>query len=445
MAASPLSLVSELSLFGLLILSPALLFGLPSAAGASSKGFTVELIHRDSPKSPLYNHSQTHSNRLRAAARRSRARAELLHRTLARSEGRSLESELKRSTAEYLMAINVGTPPKRILTIADTGSDLIWSNCEPCTSCFPSDAPHFDPSASSTFRALSCDSDPCAALPGTACGDNDSCTYVASYGDGSQTSGTLATETFTFRAAADGGSIVRIPSISFGCSDDSEGLFDGHSGGIVGLGGGPLSLVSQLGSSIDGRFSYCLVSAGANHSSSQLRFGADAVVSGKNAVSTQLVPALSSTFYVVTLDGISVDGVDLPIEQGNIIVDSGTTLTLLAPAALKSLSRQLESSISLPRVDDPQGTFTLCFDVRKAPRHFEFPDVTFHFGTAPVKLPAGNAFLQLDEGTVCLAMIPVTGSITFAIFGNIAQQNFHIGYDLVERTITFAPTDCSLL
>jgi len=29
------------------------------------------------------------------------------------------------------------------------------------------------------------------------------------------------------------------------------------------------------------------------------------------------------------------------------------------------------------------------------------------------------------------------------IFGNIAQVNFEIGYDLQAKTVSFAPTDCT--
>ena len=86
------------------------------------------------------------------------------------------------------------------------------------------------------------------------------------------------------------------------CGHDNVGNFDDKGSDIVGIGGGVVSLVSQLSSSIGGKFSYCLVPlTSRDKNSSKLNFGSDAVVSGPGTVSTPLVPKILDTFYFLTL------------------------------------------------------------------------------------------------------------------------------------------------
>ncbi|CAN6697682.1 unnamed protein product [Malus baccata var. baccata] len=121
----------------------------------------------------------------------------------------------------------------------------------------------------------------------------------------------------------------------FGCGQDNGGLFNRNGSGMIGLGRGPVSLISQMSSSIDGKFSSCLVHAFSGfNSSSTMSFGIEAVVSG-------------TTVYL-RLEAMSVGrkrlrynssmNPSLAPAKGNIIVDSGTTLTLL----LEDLYNKLE-------------------------------------------------------------------------------------------------------
>uniref|UniRef100_A0A5K1DH82 Peptidase A1 domain-containing protein n=1 Tax=Nymphaea colorata TaxID=210225 RepID=A0A5K1DH82_9MAGN len=115
--------------------------------------------------------------------------------------------------------------------------------------------------------------------------------------------------------------------------------------GLVGLGHGPLSLVKQIGSSIDDKFAYCLPPyRNENNSVGQLKFGDDADFSGTEEV--QETPMASDggegSFYVLILTNISVGNSRLNIQFAgaqttallgdarSIIIDSGTSLTFLA-------------------------------------------------------------------------------------------------------------------
>jgi len=156
---------------------------------------------------------------------------------------------------EYLMTLAIGTPPVAYPAIADTGSDLIWTQCAPCGGqCFRQPAPLYNPASSTTFGVLPCNSSlsMCVgALAGAAPPPGCACMYNQTYGTG-WTAGVQGSETFTFGAAA--ADQARVPGIAFGCSNASSDDWTG-SAGLVGLGRGALSLVSQLGA---GRFSYCL-------------------------------------------------------------------------------------------------------------------------------------------------------------------------------------------
>uniref|UniRef100_A0A5K1DMG4 Peptidase A1 domain-containing protein n=1 Tax=Nymphaea colorata TaxID=210225 RepID=A0A5K1DMG4_9MAGN len=176
------------------------------------------------------------------------------------------------------------------------------------------------------------------------CTSNQLCWLRYSNGDKSTIEGILASETLLFD---DGASNVKLPGIVFGCvhskGNPNPALLKVL--GLVGLSGGPLSLVNQIGSFIDKKFAYCLPPySNENNSMGQLKFGEDAEFSGREEVQeTPMAPGGSQgTYYVLNLTDISVGGNRLNIQFGgskttaflgdarSIIIDSGTTLTFLA-------------------------------------------------------------------------------------------------------------------
>ncbi|XP_004289322.1 PREDICTED: probable aspartic protease At2g35615-like [Fragaria vesca subsp. vesca] len=414
------------------------------SAEASYGGFTVDLIQRDSLLSPWYDSSTTHFDRLHNAFRRSISRAQ----RFIKPSTNTIQSKIVPSGGEYLMNISIGTPPVEVLGIADTGSDLIWTQCKPCKQCFNQNPPLFDPKRSSTYRTVPCQSNSCSNLEEASCGADrgDTCVYSYRYGDRSFTRGSLAQETFTIGSAS--GQPVSLLKIIFGCGHENGGTFDESGSGLIGLGGGPLSFISQLNG---GKFSYCLVPTSAKSSiASKISFGTAAIVSGKGAVSTPLVSKQPDTFYYLTLEAISVgekrqsyktsqSTKAVAASEGNIIIDSGTTLTLLPPGFYDEVISALEVAINVERVSDPKGVLSLCFR-SKSDHDIDVPVITMHFSGADVKLNALNTFARVEDDMVCFTMIQ---SEDVAIFGNLAQMNFLVGYDLEERTVSFKPADCT--
>ncbi|KAL3528112.1 hypothetical protein ACH5RR_012768 [Cinchona calisaya] len=402
-------------------------------------GFQVTLKHVDSGT------NLTKFERLLRAMKRGRQR---LHRlsdmALAQSDP-NLKSVVHPGNGEFLMQLSIGTPLTEYLAILDTGSDLIWTQCKPCQQCFDQATPIFDPNKSSSFSTLSCSSSLCEALPMSSCGA-DSCEYLYTYGDYSSTQGVMAAETFTFGE-------VSVPNVAFGCGEDNEGSGFSQGAGLVGLGRGPLSLVSQLK---EPKFSYCLTSIDDSNTSTLL-MGSWATINSSDTASSRttalVVNPSQPSFYYLSLEGITVGDTRLPIKKstfalnddgsGGMIIDSGTTITYLQESAFDLVKKEFTSQVKLP-VDTSGSTgLDLCFTLPPDTKDIEVPKLVFHFTGADVDFPAENYIIaDSSVGVACLAMGSSTG---MSIFGNVQQQNYLLLHDLQKDTLSFIPTQCNQL
>ncbi|CAH9120192.1 unnamed protein product [Cuscuta europaea] len=438
--ASPFPLI-----FFIAIISVSFLFVLPVASTSRnglkhmSRGFRATLWHVDSGR------NLSRIERLRRGMKRGSYR---LHRlSMADGTGRSdLKSMVHPGSGEFLMELSIGTPPSPFEAIVDTGSDLIWTQCKPCRQCFPQKTPIFDPEKSSSFSRLPCSDKLCSALPMGLCGDRG-CDYTYSYGDYSTTEGAMATEKFTFDNQAS------IRKVAFGCGNDNEGSGFNQGAGLVGLGRGPLSLVSQLE---EPKFSYCLTAIDGGAKSTLLMGSLAGSKSGNSTkVTTPLVNNPSQpSFYYITLEGITVGETRLPVAEtafklsrdgsGGMIIDSGTTLTYLQTEAFAALKSEFKKQMDLT-VDESGSTgLDLCFKLPSGAEEISVPKLTFHFGGgADLKLPGEN-YVVADKsyGVACLAMGSADG---MSIFGNVQQQNMMVVHDLAKETISFEPTNCDQL
>ncbi|XP_027364667.1 aspartic proteinase CDR1-like [Abrus precatorius] len=410
-------------------------------------GYTTHLISYDSPLSPFHNPSNTHFDRLRNAFRRSLNRVNHFKvATLVPSKG-TTQDPINSGGGEYLMKISLGTPPIEVIGIADTGSDLTWTQCLPCIKCYNQAIPLFDPGHSSSYLTIPCTSKICNALDTSNCNRNIStCGYSYSYGDGSRTAGNLAAETLTLGTSSS--NPISLKNIVFGCGHNTTGIFDASGSGIVGLGGGELSLVSQLGTQFGTKkFSYCLIPTSSN-STSKISFGNDAVVSGPSVVITPIVTKVA-TFYYLTLEAFTIGNQRIPFVikdgtetrssvEGNIIIDSGTTLTILPLNVYNDMVSALDKVITAKKVSDPNGLLTLCYQNNR--NNIKLPIITAHFKGGDVNLQPVNMFSWVKEDVVCFTVIAFSN---FSILGNLAQANFLIGYDLEAGTVSFKATDCT--
>ncbi|KAK9910179.1 hypothetical protein M0R45_034151 [Rubus argutus] len=355
----------------------------------------------------------------------------------------SVVSGLSQGSGEYFTRLGVGTPPKYVYMVLDTGSDVVWLQCAPCKRCYSETDPVFDPRKSRSFAGISCGSPMCRKLDSPGCNSKKACLYQVSYGDGSFTVGEFSTETLTFRGTKVGG-------VAIGCGHDNEGLFVGAAG-LLGLGRGKLSFPSQAGFRFNRKFSYCLVDRSSTSKPSSLVFGDSAV--SRTARFTPLVanPKLD-TFYYIELLGISVGGTRVPgitaslfkldpAGNGGVIIDSGTSVTRLTRSAYSALRDSFRAGTTRLKRAPEFSLFDTCFDF-SGKAEVKVPTLVLHFRGADVSLPATNYLIPVDSsGTFCFAFAGTMGGLS--IIGNIQQQGFRVVYDLAGSRVGFAPRGCA--
>lgn len=424
---------------------------------SSSSSLTVEIHPRAKIHAPVDTHadykSLTESRLARDSARVNSllSKAELAIRGISRADFNPVDTPLRsedlqaplssgasQGSGEYFSRLGVGSPAKEYYMVIDTGSDISWLQCQPCSDCYKQSDPVFNPTLSSSYASLSCSTRQCRSLDIGAC-RNGECLYQVSYGDGSYTVGNLVTETVSF------GTSGSVPKVAIGCGHDNEGLFVG-SAGLLGLGGGPLSMPSQIKAT---SFSYCLVDRDSRKSST-LEFN-----SAKPESSSVTAPILRNsklnTFYYVGLTGFSVGGraVSIPpgtfavdeIGAGGVIVDSGTAVTRLPSRAYTSLRDAFTRLTRHLKAAKSFAIFDTCYDFSSL-SSVKVPTVALSFaGGQQLELPAKNYLIPVDsEGTFCFAFAETTSSMS--IIGNVQQQGTRVHYDLAKSQVTFSENSC---
>ncbi|WRX22704.1 Xylanase inhibitor [Theobroma cacao] len=123
--------------------------------------------------------------------------------------------------------------------------------------------------------------------------------------------------------------------------------------------------------------------------------------------------------------------------EGNIIIDSGTTLTVLPQEFYLKLETLVVSEIDSKRVDAPAETLSRWYE---AQNDFKVPNITVRFTNADVKLSPLNTFVLVSESVSCFSFTTISD---FSIYGNLAQMNFLVGYDIENQAASFKPTACT--
>ncbi|KAE8700028.1 Aspartic proteinase nepenthesin-1 [Hibiscus syriacus] len=324
-------------------------------------GFRVTLKHIDSGK------NLTKWERILRGIIRGQHRLQKLNDMVLAAAGGSVgvKAPIAAGNGEYLMYLSIGTPPKSYYAIMDTGSDLIWIQCKPCSQCYQQSAPIFDPKKSSTYAKLPCKSHLCKALAQATCGNG--CQYTYSYGDYSSSQGVMSTETLTFGK-------VLVPKIGFGCGEDNEGEGFLQGAGLVGLGRGALSLVSQLK---EPKFSYCLVPFDDTKKTIILLPSTHGISVGKTRL------PIDKSSFALRADG-----------TGGLIIDSGTTITYLEENAFHEVKKEFIKKMKLPIDGSGVTGLDLCFTLPSGVTEVKVPKLVFHFEGADLDLPAENYMIS---------------------------------------------------
>ena len=371
--------------------------------------------------------------------------------------GGGVGAPVRWATLQYVAEYLIGDPPQRAEALIDTGSDLVWTQCSTCLRkvCARQALPYYNSSASSTFAPVPCAARICAANDDIIhfCDLAAGCSVIAGYGAG-VVAGTLGTEAFAFQSGT--------AELAFGCVTFTrivQGALHGASG-LIGLGRGRLSLVSQTGAT---KFSYCLTPYFHNNGATgHLFVGASASLGGHGDVmTTQFVKGpKGSPFYYLPLIGLTVGETRLPIPatvfdlrevapglfSGGVIIDSGSPFTSLVhdayDALASELAARLNGSLVAPPPDADAGA--LCVARRDVGREVQAGE--FHFrGGADMAVPAESYWAPVDKAAACMAIASAGPYRRQSVIGNYQQQNMRVLYDLANGDFSFQPADCSAL
>ncbi|XP_062207050.1 aspartic proteinase 36-like isoform X2 [Phragmites australis] len=364
----------------------------------------------------------------------------------------------------YFTRVKLGNPAKEFFVQIDTGSDILWVTCSPCTGCPTSSGLNiqlgsFSPDSSSTSSRITCSDDRCTAALQTGeavCQSSYSpsspCGYTFTYGDGSGTSGYYVSDTMYFDTVMGNEQTANSSaSIVFGCSNSQSGDLtkaDRAVDGIFGFGQHQLSVVSQLNSlGVSPKvFSHCL--KGSDNGGGILVLG-EIVEPG--LVYTPLVP--SQPHYNLNLENIAVNGQKLPIDsslfttsnaQGT-IVDSGTTLAYLADGAYDPFVSAIAAAVS-PSVRSLVSKGNQCF-ITSSSVDSLFPTVTLYFmgGVAMTVKPENYLLQQTSDNNVlwCIGWQRNQGQ-AITILGDLVLKDKILVYDLGNMRMGWVDYDCSM-
>ncbi|CAA7407891.1 unnamed protein product [Spirodela intermedia] len=345
-------------------------------------------------------------------------------------------SGLYLGTGNYVVTVGFGTPRRTQTVIFDTGSDVNWIQCRPCVvSCYRQKEPLFNPRLSSTYRNVTCTASACLGLTPRRC-SGTTCVYEVAYGDGSFTVGFLATDTFTLTSS----NVFK--NFIFGCGQNNQGLFRGEAG-LIGLGRSRYSLNSQVASRHGNIFSYCLPST--SSSTGFLNIGKP--LASAVRYTPLLTDSRAPAFYFIDLIGITVGGTKLPVSvtvfrSVGTIIDSGTVITRLPPAAYSALRTAFRAAMTRYALASAVSILDTCYDFSKVAT-VTYPVIKLLYSGLEVTLPATGVFYVISSAQVCLAFAGNSDSTQIGIIGNVQQKTFEVTHDNIAKRIGFSEGACS--
>ncbi|KAJ9167623.1 hypothetical protein P3X46_019240 [Hevea brasiliensis] len=422
-----------------------------------NKGLSLELVHKHGPcfalnhdknkteKSSSYHEEMLLQDQVRVDsihARFSRYQSQLSSAFKEMQTTVPIQSGIDMGTGNYVVTVALGTPKKEFTLVFDTGSDITWTQCEPCVgSCYRQAQPKFDPRKSSSYKNVSCSSASCNLIreAGGAKGCSSStCLYQVAYGDGSYSMGFFATEKLTISSSD------VFKNFLFGCGQENDGLL-GKSAGLLGLGRSKLSLAFQTASKYKKLFSYCIPTL--LSSTGHLSFGGKLP---KSVKFTPLSPKFKNTpFYGIDITGISVGGRKLSVNasfftKAGAIIDSGTVITRLQPTAYSVLSSTFQEFMKDYPMTDGVSILDTCYDFSDYDKVYVPKISIFLKGGIEIGVELQGIMIAVKGlEKVCLAFASTSDDSDIAILGNAQQKSYEVVHDLAKGRIGFAPGGCS--
>ena len=145
-----------------------------------NNGATLKVVHKHGPCSQLHQDKPDYAQ----IFKEDQARVNSIHARLSTTATDDVDprsqldattlpakSGISLGTANYIVTVGFGTPKVDLSLAFDTGSDLTWTQCEPCPNCYQQQETIFDPSKSTSYANVSCTAEECT-LPRSKTGNN---------------------------------------------------------------------------------------------------------------------------------------------------------------------------------------------------------------------------------------------------------------------------------
>ena len=132
---------------------------------------------------------------------------------------------------------------------------------------------------------------------------------------------------------------------------------------------------------------------------------------------------------------------------GGAIIDSGTSLTLLAEPAFRAVMEKLGRALEkYQRVE--MEPFKFCFNWEE--NTFDaaaLPRLAVHFakndgGASALEPPVKSYVIDVADGVKCIEILSASWPRVSTI-GNILQQNYLWEFDISNKLVSFEPSTCS--
>lgn len=418
-----------------------------SSSSSESKSSDLSVIHVYGQCSP-FNQRKTGStwvNTVINMASKDTARLTYLSSLVASPKPTSVpiaSGQQALNVGNYVVRVKLGSPGQLMFMVLDTSRDAAWVPCAGCAGCTSAT---FSPNASSTYTSLQCSEPQCTQVRGLSCpteGAAAACFFNQTYGGDSSFFATLSHDSLGLAANT-------LPDYAFGCVSAVSGSTLPPQG-LLGLGRGPMSLLSQSGTLYSGIFSYCLPSFKSYYFSGSLRLGA--LGQPKNIRTTPLLRnPHRPTLYYVNLTGVSVGRILVPMAPellafdpntgAGTIIDSGTVITRFVEPVYVAIREQFRKQVNGPFTT--VGAFDTCF---AAKNEDVAPPVTFHFTGLDLKLPMENTLIHSSAGSfACLAMAAAPNNVNSVlnVIANLQQQNLRIMFDVANSRLGIARELCN--
>ncbi|KAM3405622.1 hypothetical protein ACQJBY_008245 [Aegilops geniculata] len=357
-------------------------------------------------------------------------------------------------TGHYYATMNIGDPARPYFLDIDTGSDLTWLQCDaPCQSCNKVPHPLYKPTKS---KIVPCADSLCTTLLSSQipnnkqCPSPHQCDYKIKYTDSSSSLGVLVTDSFglTLRNSS---RVSR--SLTFGCGYDQQvgknGAVQAATDGLLGLGRGSVSLVSQLKQHgiTKNVFAHCLSTNGGGF----LYFGEDIVSTSRSrATWVPMARSTSGNYYSTGAGTLYFDKRPLGVKPMEVVFDSGSTYTYFAAQPYQATVSAIQAGLSksLTKVSDP--SLPLCWKGQKAfksvsdiKKQFKSLFMRFSKNTA-MEIAPENYLIVTKNGNVCLGILDGSvAKLNFNIIGDITMQDQLVIYDNEKGQLGWTRGSCS--